>query len=359
MIISPRAKEVTNMVRTEGIGFRKVNEVLLLRRSSEESPYRKITQWKRGIDSSERPAPPKLTSVAIVPEMTAAMSKGCAVYPSTTTAWQAFNRNATNAGAFGANEWATVAFPVARTIRGWALQFNSSVSAFSMDIEGLCNGTTWATIFNLPQTTNNAVSNGRYGGVTAPMECTAVRIRTNSAAAVRSCQFFECQPLVPVTMTSNTLPSTAGVTLAPLEVANTNLYQCFRNQSIAYVHGTTTATWYKENGSNSGKPSSEDQSRFEVRFTAPKTVCGFSVGGLASYTASYCYANCLLIEGRESEDDYWRRIDEVEFVPSEQRTRYFDFLEDHMVGQLRITVQDVTSGTSSAVYLPPMQVYGT
>jgi hypothetical protein len=113
-------------------------------------------------------------------------------------------------------------------------------------------------------------------------------------------------------------------------------------------------------------PSSKDQNRFEIRFTSPKTVCGFSVGGLVTvgnttttYNSSthYC-ANCLLIEGRASVDDFWRRIDEVSFNPALRETQYFDFPSDHAVGQLRITVQDVTSGTTSPLYLPPMQVYG-
>jgi hypothetical protein len=109
-------------------------------------------------------------------------------------------------------------------------------------------------------------------------------------------------------------------------------------------------------------PSTKDQSRFVIRFSEPKAVFGFSVGGLASYSASYCYANCLLIEGRESNSDFWQPIDEIEFDPSTRLTRYFDFAVNRTVGQLRITVQDVTHGTgatgSSSVYLPPMQVYG-
>jgi hypothetical protein len=49
------------------------------------------------------------------------------------------------------------------------------------------------------------------------------------------------------------------------------------------------------------------------------------------------------------------------FIPnvSAQKTRYFDFPVDLVVGQLRITVQSVTSGTNSQVYLPPMQMWGT
>jgi len=51
--------------------------------------------------------------------------------------------------------------------------------------------------------------------------------------------------------------------------------------------------------------------------------------------------------------------EEIEFDPSERKTRYFDFPVNHTVSQLRVTVQDVTSGTSASVYhLPPMQVWG-
>lgn len=69
-----------------------------------------------------------------------------------------------------------------------------------------------------------------------------------------------------------------------------------------------------------------------------------------------------MIEGRESESDFWQPLGEVEFEPSERRTRYFDFLVSRTVTQLRITVQDVTIGinaaNNSSLYLPPMQVYG-
>jgi len=61
----------------------------------------------------------------------------------------------------------------------------------------------------------------------------------------------------------------------------------------------------------------------------------------------------------ESADDFWKRIDEVEFNPALQKTRYFDFPANHTVKQMRVTVQRITSGTSASIYLPPMQVYGT
>jgi len=80
------------------------------------------------------------------------------------------------------------------------------------------------------------------------------------------------------------------------------------------------------------------------------------------YYNERCYANCLLIEGRESDTDFWQPLGEVEFDPAERRTRYFDFPISRTVTQLRITVQDVTHGSnasgSTSVYLPPMQVYG-
>jgi len=69
-----------------------------------------------------------------------------------------------------------------------------------------------------------------------------------------------------------------------------------------------------------------------------------------------------VIEGRESANDFWQQLDEVEFNPSERKTRYFDFPVNHTVGQLRVAVQDITHGSgasdSASVYLPPMQVYG-
>jgi hypothetical protein len=103
-----------------------------------------------------------------------------------------------------------------------------------------------------------------------------------------------------------------------------------------------------------------------IRFSEPKTVSGFSIGGIgddyASYSDYHCYANCLLIEGRESDSDFWLPLSEIEFDPAARRTRYFDLPVNRMVGQLRITVQDIMHGTgatgSSSVFLPPMQVWG-
>jgi len=101
-----------------------------------------------------------------------------------------------------------------------------------------------------------------------------------------------------------------------------------------------------------------------IHFDTPKTVCGFSVGGIADYYDyyGYFYANCLLVEGRQSDGDFWQPLGEVEFTPAERRTRYFDFPVNRTVAQLRVTVQDVTQGqhpsNSTSVYLPPMQVYG-
>jgi hypothetical protein len=167
------------------------------------------------------------------------------------------------------------------------------------------------------------------------------------------------------------MPTTAGVTLThELTSGGGIIYLCFLNQHMALTHGMIN--WYYNGGNwrdNRNGFSTTNQQRFVIRFAEPKTVCGFSVGGIAyagstytGYTANYCYANCLLIEGRASNSDYWRRIDEVEFDPAERRTCYFDFPVDRLVGQLRITVQDVTHGssasTSASVYLPPMQVYG-
>jgi len=165
-----------------------------------------------------------------------------------------------------------------------------------------------------------------------------------------------------MSMTSNTAPTTAGVRLVS-EPNNFNLFRYFTEQANAYTHGTLA--WYFNNGdwqSNKGFPSSRDLNRFEIHFNEPKTVCGFSVGGLSWFETSYCYANCLLIEGRQSNDDFWQPLGEVEFAPAERRTRYFDFPINRTVSQLRVTVQDVTRGqnpsNSTSVYLPPMQVYG-
>jgi hypothetical protein len=347
------------MQRYEGSNLINIDEILLLRRRGVGSPWREISYWKRGVNTITPPqVPPKRLSVAIVPAMTSAVTKGYAVYGNAANAWQAFNRLATSTGTFDAKT--VIRFPEVRFIRGWALQFASQTQAFLLAIEGLHSGK-WGTI--LPEASVSPINGGRFGAATTPMECTAVRILTSSSSAVRSCQFFDAEPLVPVTMTSN---SGGGVILAS-EFANANLYRCFTEQSVAYAHGT--GDWYVSNGDNRGLPSFREQSRFEIWFNESKTVSGFSVGGLASYLASNRYANCLRIEGRESAADFWRLmpcrdhadyrlLDEVEFDPSDRLTRYFDFLDNRTVSQLRITVQDVSLGASPSIFLPPMQVWG-
>jgi len=70
----------------------------------------------------------------------------------------------------------------------------------------------------------------------------------------------------------------------------------------------------------------------------------------------------LLTEGRKSDADAWNPLKEVEFEPSAQLTRYFDFDAYPAVSQLRITVQDVMRAagatSDSSVYLPSMLVCG-
>ena len=110
-------------------------------------------------------------------------------------------------------------------------------------------------------------------------------------------------------------------------------------------------------------PSTSRQNRFLIHFNEPKTICGFSVGGLASHSSSLVYADCLLIEGRASESDFWLPLGEIEFYPAERRIQYYDFLIDRTVTQVRITVQSVVppstgAASNAAVYLPPMQIYG-
>ena len=295
-----------------------------------------------------------------------------------THAWRAFDRRVQTSGSFGTHNantngdnryaWAMVSFPEPRVVRGWSLQFEYAWSSFWLAIEGKLLGGAWTRIFESSST--NPVNYGRFGATTATMQCTAVRILTDySSYPVRSCQFFDCVPLVPVTLTSNNAMATAGVELAS-ETNNYNLYRCFTEQSNAYTHGT--AAWYYNEGnwqSNKGFVGTRDQNRFFIRFAEPKRVIGFSVRGIFDdyyydddYFRQNCYANCLLIEGRESDADFWRPLAEVEFEPSERRTRYFDFPVSRTVSQLRITVQDVTHGTSASnnasVYLPPMQVWG-
>jgi len=292
-------------------------------------------------------------------------TKGYAIESSDVTTWMIFNREAItwqlltpiNTGRFPNNEWVTIRFPEPRVIRGWAIQFVAQ-TLFSCDIEGRSSDGTWEPVHNFVSTQdppNNAVNVGRYGAVTNTKECNAIRIRTNNPNWSKSCQFFGAVPLVPVDAPTNMF-----------EPTNSNLRLCFVNQDIAYTYGTND--WYIANGDNKGGFSTSDQIRFQIHFTSPKTVGGFAVAGITSHSADNCYANCLRIEGRASANDPFRLLkvshnfkvyDEVEFDPAKRETQYFDFLEDHVVWQLRITVQDVTRKNASLpVYLPPMQVYG-
>ena len=369
MIISPRAKKATNVLRMVSGGFVRSHKVLLYRRRGLGSPYRKIVYWQRGINTTEPPKP-KLTSFAIVPDMNAAVTKGFYVKEDTfgvSNAWKAFERDVTTSGAFGSVT--TVAFPERRLVKGWALQFNTtSTSPSTLAIEGTADNQTWSPMFSSSSvSTYNA---GLYGTMTQPMQCVAVRIRTSLATAVRSFQLFDAVPLISTTISSNGSTFIKG---SEQESISNQLYQCFKYQNIAYTQGGKT--WYANNGSNMGKPSTKDQCRFIIDFGEQKTVCGFTVGGISyagststAYQSSYYYANCLLIEGRESANDFWKRIDEVGCPPADsqdgnkRKNRYFDFPVNHTVRQLRVTVQRITSGTSTSVtsiYLPPMQVYGT
>jgi hypothetical protein len=374
MIVSPRAKEVIDILRKEGNGFINIDEVFLYRRVGAGSPYRKVPYWKRSEDSNA-PPPPKFTSFAIVPEMTAAVHRGFGVYANTlgnsnaVNAWRAFDRSMQTSGSFGTPNanvngdnrfaWAIVSFPEARWVKGFAIRFEYEWNSVWLAIEGKFQNGDWTRLF---ESTGGLVNYGRYGALTTPMFCTAVRVLTNSTNAVQTCQFFDAVPLVPMTMTSNTAPTTAGVWLVS-EPSNPSLFQCFRQQVEAYTHGTLA--WYFNGSdwrSNRGQVSTRDQNRFMIHFDTPKKICGFSVGGLSWFETSYCYANCLLIEGRESDNDFWQPLGEVDFTPAERRTRYFDFLVNREVSQLRVTVQGVTRGqnpsNSESAYLPPMQIYG-
>jgi hypothetical protein len=52
MIVSPRAKPVTDIVRIENRErIIEIDEVFLLRRANKDSPYQKIPYWKRGEDN--------------------------------------------------------------------------------------------------------------------------------------------------------------------------------------------------------------------------------------------------------------------------------------------------------------------
>ena len=138
MIVSPRSKEVIDILRKEWNGYIKIDEVFLRWRTGLGSPYRKIPYWKRGEDSDE-PPPPKFTSFAIVPEMPSAIHRGFGVYGNTfgnanaINAWRAFDRSVQTSGSFGTPNanvngenryaWAMVSFPEARWVRGFTMRF--------------------------------------------------------------------------------------------------------------------------------------------------------------------------------------------------------------------------------------------
>ena len=53
MIVSPRAKEVIDVLRIDGKKLIEVDEVFLYTRIGVGAPYRKIRYWKREIDRPE------------------------------------------------------------------------------------------------------------------------------------------------------------------------------------------------------------------------------------------------------------------------------------------------------------------
>jgi len=52
MIVSPRAAEVTDILRKEGDKFIEIDEVFLYHRIGIGAPYRKTLYWKRNKDAS-------------------------------------------------------------------------------------------------------------------------------------------------------------------------------------------------------------------------------------------------------------------------------------------------------------------
>jgi len=65
MIVSPRAKEVIDVLRIDGKKLIEVDEVFLYTRIGVGAPYRKIRYWKREID---RPEGEGRNEDAVVPE---------------------------------------------------------------------------------------------------------------------------------------------------------------------------------------------------------------------------------------------------------------------------------------------------
>jgi hypothetical protein len=378
MIVSPRAAEVTDILRIEGNDFIEIDEVFLYRRNGAGSPYRKTLYWERTQSfrrqPQQRPLPPVLQrSFAIVPEMTAAMSRGSIITGNTLNdseainAWRAFDRSALTEGSFGtfnANSngnnryaWAIATFQEPRIVRSWSLQFEYAWGTFHLAIEGLLEAGNWVPFFE--SSAMSPINHGRFGATTTPVQCVAVRILTNHSSLVRSCQFFDCVPLVPVSLTSNFSEELRMTS----EHANHSLYRCFTEQSNAYPHGT--AAWYYNEGdwqSNREEIGGREHNRFTIQFAGSALVRGFSVGGLSNFFPHFCYANCLLIEGLDVNTGFWRPLREVNFEPAERRTRYFDLWANRTVSGLRITVQDVThpvdASADTPVYLPPMQAWG-
>jgi len=363
MILSPRAKAVIDILLKTGSGFVKINEVFLMRRIGVGSPYRKILYWKRGEDSTN-PPPPNLRSFAIVPEMIAAIHKGFGIYSSNVTAWYAFDRKYATAGSFSANnnEWTVVSFPEARWVQGFMIapcffsSYDESYDHHSAFIEGKFQNGEWVRLAH----PSYIRAGGIYLKMATPMFCTAVRVqcmpsRIGMTSMVRICQFFDAIPLV--RSGENVLFEVEGVRSwqfsslfsqpdrpPPRNSHDIPAWLCFYNQ------------WYVHQ-SNKGLPSTQDQTRFVLRFDTLKTVCGFSVTTY-DYPYSAEWVKCLLIEGRQGDADFWETIDEIEFDPSESKTWYFDFPKVYRVSQLRITVQEVSGNAANRLCLPLMQVYG-
>jgi hypothetical protein len=365
MIISPRAKPVTDILRKEGNGFIKIDEVFLMRRIGAGSPYRKILYWKRGAGTTG-PPPSNLRSFAIVPEMTAAIHKGFGIHnpsspPGTTwrPVWHAFNRTSSIA-TIDDKTWTVVSFPEARWVKSY------SIAPYAVSVNG------WLSSIGYTVTLEGKFQNGEwipldtkiiheYGGhciVTTPMLCTAVRFRCadyyTAAIKLVSCQFFDAVPLV-----------FSGI--RDTIVDNHMLFSALWN--VPLQHGNDIqkwkriySTWY-ENNSNKGQPSTQDQTRFIIDFGSLKKVCGLSA--VIYYSAG---VKCLLIEGRKSDTDFWVTLDEIEFDLANPKTLYFDFPKVHTVSQLRITVQEASVSILypdrfalpyyGNIYMPLMQVYG-
>jgi len=371
MIITPRSREVIDILLKNGNDFIPIDEVFLYEPSKIETPFRsKILYWKRtqpskgalpdgdwdyGKDTEEDKETislPEINRFAIVPEMVANKTLEFSVTgneyykDNSKPAWHAFDRRTyTNTSidhaAFEQPTWIEISFPTQRLVQGFSLQFEEYAETLWIAVEGRSRSTSnWINIY---ENTITPVNQGYFDAVHRPTWCSSVRILFFRKMKIQSCQIYTCYSLIPITMISNSAPE---VLLEGWERQN-NLFSLFALQNKPYNIGSAIRHYGLE-------------IKFNTNLVIPH-LHGFVIGGISNYDEHTCYVNRFNLLGRYDNSMEWKTIKQVEFKPFEQKTIYIDL--DDAVNFPFLCIRTTSRTTDNVnddtpLYLAPIQFYG-